>query len=256
MTSKECVDKMRDVLKKTNYGWMVVSDDPDCECDFGVDANGNIVVCGGSTFFKLSDLESITYYDDKEMDVDKAFIHFSFNEKSHIYLYYNDTITLGDEISVYIMGHEIDSTVSKKILHSYQRLWDFDGDFLIGKDGTLLCYIGEDVELNLPCSIKRIGEYAFYSAKTVERIVCSEMLKEICSGAFLGLNNLKSIDLQNVEIIGENAFRGRKLEKITIPCTVRQIGKEAFYWCGKELVDNITNNSSVVIDDTILKYNK
>ena len=256
MTSNECIEKLRSILKKINYGWYVVSDDADCECDFGVDSNGNLVICGVSTFFKLTDLERITYYDDPEMEIDEAFIHFAFVENSDLYIYFDHDccICIGDKFSIYMKGHEIVDTVSKKLIY-HNGDWKQEGDYLIDNEGTLLAYIGEDKEVVIPDNVKKIGGHAFYSASSVEKVTCSETVTEICDGAFLGNNHLTEIDLKKVEIIGKDAFRARKLSKIIIPSTVKKIGKEAFYYCGSKLINNITNNSSVIIDDTILKEN-
>lgn len=254
MTSNECIEKLRSILKKTKHDYYVVSDDADCECDFGVDSHGNLVICGVSTFFKLKDLECITYHDDPEMEIDEAYIHFSFVENSDLYIYYDHgwRISIGDKFLIYMKGHEIEDTVSKKLIY-YNGEWKQEGDYLIDNEGTLLAYIGEDKEVVIPDNVKKIGGYAFYSASSVEKVTCSETVTEICDGAFVGNIHLKEIDLKNVEIIGKNAFRAKKLSKIIIPSTVKKIGKEAFYYCGSELINNITNNSSVIIDDTILK---
>lgn len=254
MTSKECIEKLRSILKKIGYGYFVVSDDDDCECDFGVDCNGNLVICGVSTFFELKNLERITYYDDPKMEVDEAYVHFSFVGNNDLYIYYDhDCYTcIGDKFSIYMNGHEIVNEISKKLIY-HNEDWKCEGDYLIGKDGTLLAYIGEEKKAVLQDNVKKVGGYAFYSAKTVENIVCSDGMTEICDNAFLGCNNLNKIDLKNVEIIGESAFWGRELTEITIPSSVKTIGKGAFYNCRKELVNNITNNSSVIIDDSIIR---
>lgn len=257
MTSNECVEKLRSILKKINYGWFVVSDDTDCECDFGVDGNGNLVICGVSTFFELKDLECITYHDDLEMEIDEAFIHFSFVENNDLYIYYDhDHCTcIGDKFSIYMNGYEIVNEVSRKLIY-HKEDWNREGDYIINKEGTLLAYIGEEKEVVLPENVKKIGEYAFYSAKTVESIVCSNGMTEISDNAFFGCCPLNKIDLKNVEIIGECAFGGRELTEIIIPSSVKTIGKEAFYVCKEELVNNITNNSSVIIDDSIIRVSR
>ena len=256
MTSSECIEKMREILKKTGNGFYAVSDDPDCECDYGIDGNGNLVIEGGSTFFKLSDLERITYYDDENMDIDEAYIHFYFKDESHIYLYYDSTycsMALGDKISILLKGHRIDKEVSRNILHSYGDTWRFVGDFLIDNKGVLLSYIGNDKEIIIPEGVKKIGENSFYYARTVESVVLSDSITEIGNDAFRGENRLKKIDLKNVEIIGESAFRARDFLELTLPKSLKKIEKEAFYYCKKELLDNIINNSSVVLDDSIIK---
>lgn len=256
MTSNECIEKLRIILIKTNHCRYVVSDDADCECDFGVDSNGNLVICGVSTFFKLKDLERITYYDDPEMLIDEAFIHFAFVENSDLYIYYDHDccIDIGDKFSIYMKGHEIVDTVSKQLIY-HNVDWKREGDYLIDNEGTLLAYIGDDKEVVIPDNVKKIGGYAFYSASSVEKVTCSETMTEICDRAFMGNSHLTEIDLKNVEIIGKDAFRAKKLATIIIPSTVKRIGKEAFYYCGSELINNITNNSRVIIDDTILKEN-
>ena len=58
---------------------------------------------------------------------------------------------------------------------------------------------------------------------------------------------------KNVEIIGKNAFRGTKLESLTLPKTLKKIGNGAFAACSVDLENNILNESPVEVVDDFFK---
>ena len=89
MNKETFLQKMHSILKKTGNNCYVVSDDPDCECDFGVDEKNHLIICKAPTFLPVYELEDITYYDDKEMNIEDAYIHFTFKYQTELFLYYN-----------------------------------------------------------------------------------------------------------------------------------------------------------------------
>ena len=253
MDNKAFLKKMRDILKKTHHDYLVVSDDPDCECDYGIDSNGHIIIHGASSLFLLSELENITYHDDDEMDIDEAYIHFSFKNDTDLFLNYSEFRMLGDDICIYLRGHSQRDEISRKILYHFYD-WNYlNNDYLIDDTKTLIAYIGNDKKVEIPDGIVKIGNYAFYGANTVKEVILPDTLTEIGDFAFIGGNILKSIDLNKVEVIGEGAFQGRNIENIIIPKSVKKIGKDAFHACHPALVDNLINYSSVTLDDNIIK---
>ena len=67
MTKNEFVIKLKEILKKAgniaevSLDWIVVSNDPDCDADFGIDTEGHLILGQKKTWLPLSKLESIRY---------------------------------------------------------------------------------------------------------------------------------------------------------------------------------------------------
>jgi hypothetical protein len=78
----------------------------------------------------------------------------------------------------------------------------------------------EDVEI--------IGDFAFGGLKNLSDVNTASELKEIRSAAFTNCTQLKSIDLQNLEILGNQAFEGAGLVEVTVPGTVKKVEFQAF----------------------------
>lgn len=73
-----------------------------------------------------------------------------------------------------------------------------------------------------------IGEFSFGGLKKLKRVNTATELKEIRSAAFTNCTELKSIDLQNLEILGNQAFEGAGLVEVTVPGTVKKVEFQAF----------------------------
>lgn len=242
------LEKLRRVLEKIGWDYELVSDDPDFESDYGVDANGYLVVRRMSTIFKFSEIDNITYYANDKLCDENDYIHFHFKNNDDLYDY-------GFEVRLNMGGHSYREEISYRILYGLGTDCEFRGDFLIDNDGTLLCYIGKEKNVEVPDGIKEIGASAFEDA-SIESVKLPETVKIIGRYAFFN-TTLKSIDLNNVEKIGANAFRVCKsLTEITLPKSINSIGKEAFYCCSDELINNIRNESSVELTDEIVGPSK
>lgn len=67
MTKNEFVAKLKEILKKAGditgipLDWMVVSNDPDCDADFGINPDGKLILGQKQTWLPLSKLKSIRY---------------------------------------------------------------------------------------------------------------------------------------------------------------------------------------------------
>lgn len=96
-------------------------------------------------------------------------------------------------------------------------------DWVIVQDKFLQTYKGSDTELVIPDGVEFICDRAF-TGKSIQSVVLSDSVKSIGSSAFAS-TDLETIDLNQVEIIGESAFNGcKKLLSLTIPDTVTSIG--------------------------------
>lgn len=91
-------------------------------------------------------------------------------------------------------------------------------------------------EINLPSSIKTIGNNAFAGCRGLSKITLSENTVQIGDFAFKWCDNLKSLIVPNISEISPGSFMCcYKLEEIDIPDSVKKIGEGAFWKC-----ENIT----------------
>lgn len=104
-------------------------------------------------------------------------------------------------------------------------------------------------EINIPNSIKIIGQYAFYRCSSLERVNFPNSLEAIGGNAFECCISLNEINLPNsVLTIGWKAFNGcSSLVHIDIPEGVRDIHYKAFTNC-KNLI-------SISLPSTLESYN-
>lgn len=80
--------------------------------------------------------------------------------------------------------------------------------------------------VEIPNSVTEIGEKAFVGVESLEKVYLPKNLLTIGDNAFNGCTNLKSIDLPDgLETIGAKAFYNTGLTKVTIPESVKTIGK-------------------------------
>lgn len=100
------------------------------------------------------------------------------------------------------------------------------------------------LRIDIPGSVKRIGNEAFKECKGLETLTLSEGLEEIGDSAFLSCESLKGVALpDSVVKIGDKAFSGcAAMETLTLSKGLADIPGQAFAGCGmKTLVvpDNI-----------------
>lgn len=115
-----------------------------------------------------------------------------------------------------------------------------ENNILYNKDkSTLIEYFGNETEVTLPSTVKRIEGYAFYGCG-LQQIDLGESVAEIGESAFERCYGLNRVDLgESLTEIGDNAFMYcYGLENINIPNTVTEIGASAFNECSH--LSNIT----------------
>lgn len=114
-------------------------------------------------------------------------------------------------------------------------------DWVIVQDKFLQTYKGSDTELVIPDGVEFICDRAFTN-KSIQSVILSDSVKSIGSSAFAS-TDLETIDLNQVETIGESAFNGcPNLVSLTIPNTVTSIGGMLTSDCGS-LIDLQLSNS-------------
>lgn len=116
-------------------------------------------------------------------------------------------------------------------------------------------------QLNLSEGLTNIGEWAFarnnfrnlvlpdsatiieknaFAESNIENVKVGAFLTEIRESVFAS-NNISTLDLANVEIIGEGAFASNNLSNLTISSSVKNIGKQAFVNANVEKIDGGEN---------------
>lgn len=252
----EIVEKVSKITESRYSDWVVVSDDPDCDADYGIDGKGNLIIDGNNTNLKVSELKDIRYRAKRGcIDEENGYIKLLFDKDLVIYIYFDDYYSLGDEkYGVVCNGHYVYqlSDVGQK----YMKGLSWDGRFLISDQKLVRCIASNEKVVKVPEGVTEIGEYAFYNSKEIEKIVLSKSVKRIESWAF-GQCGVKEIELSNVEIIESKAFGHTTIEHIVFPETVTYVGEAVFYDnIAMDSLECIENHSNVVIDENIFKGEK
>jgi len=104
-----------------------------------------------------------------------------------------------------------------------------DIEFVI-KNGKLVRYNGTASKVQIPTSVRSIGEKAFEGNTSIEEVYIPNTVTAIGESAFAKCRNLKVVFLPcNLRFIKENTFWGcRALESIELPSTLESIGESAF----------------------------
>ena len=93
-------------------------------------------------------------------------------------------------------------------------------------------------ELNIPDSVKTIGDGAFLNCDKLQKVTMGDSVTKIGTGAFQSCGELTSIRLSNnlTEIPESMLYNCPKITKVTLPAKIKKIGKGAFCLC-KNLKD-------------------
>ena len=247
----EIIEKVSKITEREYNDRVVISDDPDCDVDYGIDGKGNLIIDGNNTNLKVSELKDIRYRAKRGcIDEENGYIKLLFDKDLVIYIYFDDYYSLGDgKYGIVCNGHYIYASVDMKGL-------SWDGRFLISDQKLVRCIASNEKVVEVPEGVTEIGEYAFYNSKEIEKIVLSKSVKRIESWAF-GQCGVKEIELANVEIIERKAFGHTTIEHIVFPKTITYVGEAAFYDnTAMDSIECIENHSNVVIDENIFKGDK
>ncbi|MGN0501532.1 MAG: leucine-rich repeat protein [Ruminococcus sp.] len=122
----------------------------------------------------------------------------------------------------------------------------------IGRRAFLNCSALENLEL--PDSIDAIADYAFYGCSQIKNLSISA--KTIGDYAFSLCSQLESVSFSdNLETIGDEAFKSTGLSEVSIPSAVSDIGKRAFATNKIEKISVAKNNQYYTSIDGVL-FNK
>ena len=248
----EIIEKISQITEKSYSDWTVISDDPGCDADYGVDKEGRLIIDGKGTNLKLSELQEIRYRaKDGWIDEDRGYISLRFVGDRVFYLYFDSFSDLGDEkYGLECKERYFDAYTVKRVIHEKDYVWG--EPLVVSEDHELIAYMGGEKEVEIPDGITTIGPCAFPMERGIKSVILPESVKKIGDYAFFSCW-LEQIEMRGVEVIEEGAFFNTGIRHAVIPATVRHIGEKAFYYTGMESADCIENHSNVVIDDKIFK---
>lgn len=107
-------------------------------------------------------------------------------------------------------------------------------EFVIDEDGVLTAYNGEDTVVEIPDTVKKIGDKAFEKKGKILGVVMPDSVTSIGDGAFDSCSSLKDVAMsKGLKEIGESAFKNcKQLVYIDFPGELETIGNKAFYSTG------------------------
>ena len=143
---------------------------------------------------------------------------------------------------------------------AYVRNGVFDGSFIYvdNSKAVLVKYLGDQTEVEIPNSVKTIGERAFYGS-ALQSIDLPNSVITIGDLAFAYCQDLKTVNLRDgLTTIGDNAFSDcGSLETVNIPATLTSLGNDVFrygYGFSSNLKTNTYDNAIYLgeSDNTVL----
>lgn len=119
-------------------------------------------------------------------------------------------------------------------------------------------YPSSIAEIQLPSTLKSIGEYALAYNSRIQSVVIPNSVTFIGKGAFEQCDNLNSVELPNSlrEIKDWTFFRCKNLKSIVIPQSVTTIGGGSFYECENLASVQIPNSVTNIGDEAFRRCYK
>ncbi|MCZ2781733.1 leucine-rich repeat domain-containing protein, partial [Metamycoplasma hominis] len=147
------------------------------------------------------------------------------------------------------------SIISHISINSYNKNFKIKDNFFIDKNNKkILVYLDKKTtKVTIPRSIKEIGKGAFSGCTNLEELILNEGLEWIDTLTFdfskishISINpNNKNFEIKDNFFIDKNnkkilAYLDKKTTKVTIPSSIKEIGKDAFSGCAnlKEVILN------------------
>lgn len=167
-----------------------------------------------NAFLNCSSLEEITFRNENVLLDDRAFRGCCNLKK----IYLKDEAFLLEEET----PHELISRIRDQVL----------GDFYVS-GRTLIRYMGDEEQIQIPKGVEIIGERCFFGKERLKIVLCPDSLLEIREQAFAGCLTLQNVMLSDrLKRIEREAFAEcKKLLKCNLPESVEYIGEYAFRRC-------------------------
>ena len=127
---------------------------------------------------------------------------------------------------------------------------------IYSKDGKSLLHFPENknlTEFTVPAGVETIGEYAFRDNNNLKKIILSDTVKLVGSGAFSYTEAPEIVLGNSVTEIQYSAFSQSKIESLVIPDSVEKIGT-ALCWDTYYLTKLVIGSGVKSIASTMLRY--
>ncbi|MBQ7958049.1 MAG: leucine-rich repeat domain-containing protein [Clostridia bacterium] len=217
-----------------------------------------VLVMAASDYVYCSDMESENVvFSSSESDMKRKYISGDFeyylNEKSEAvisrYIGKEKNVTVPENLDNYTV------TTIAPLGFSSLSFIDVSAEGYRYKEGEKWYIITNNlVSVNLPDTVKTIGDYAFAYNGSLETVNIPSGVTEIPQECFFGCKKMVNMNLpDSVREIGSSAFEGCKvLESVEIKGVVN-VGDKAFYQCNK-LVNVAFSDSLKSIGSSALQY--
>ena len=144
-------------------------------------------------------------------------------------------------IQEYLHIEKLDVSSSNKTYKTKNNvLYTFDLSELVYCPSAL-----NSTTFDIPSTVKRISDRAFYLNSTIKEINCNDGLESIGATAMSSMSNLEKVHINSsLANIGEWAFSyDTKLTNVSIDCNISQINKFLFFGCSN--MNIVTFNNKV-----------
>ena len=122
-----------------------------------------------------------------------------------------------------------------RVVSHSQRFMAKNNMLIDRQTGRLISFFGDETEVEVPASVKEIGDWAFGGCAQLQKVALPVTVNHIGESAFKGCRKLQSLHFPDSLLsIGEWAFyQCESFEDIHIPESVTYIGDWAFCGCKK-----------------------
>lgn len=108
-----------------------------------------------------------------------------------------------------------------------------DSLFKVVGDGILIAYTGSDSVVNIPTTVKQIGQGVFKEHMGIIAVNIPDSVQVIGEEAFMGCKNLKTVNGgNNLVKVADRAFMDCPLSQVVIPASVEEVGLGAYALAG------------------------
>jgi len=98
------------------------------------------------------------------------------------------------------------------------------------KDATTL----KSIDLSNATNLTSIGNAAFAGCSALESVAWSPAITEIADSMFCDCVKLSTFNIpENITSLGQYAFKNTGITKLSLPKSIKTMGKDAFSWCGE-----------------------
>ncbi len=247
----ESCDNIFDIKLGNSVSYIGNSAFADCKNLTRINIPESVKSIGSRAFEGCSELKNISVGNSIEHLGDDAFSDVSWYE-NYIEDCSDDFVMFGNSVLLKYKGHDESVRIPDNVKVIYRCAFadEESGSSRIRENSELK-------SIDMPDSVKEIGDYAFYWCSSLKSIRISKSLIRIYEKAFSSCESLSSINIpSSVEFIGEEAFKGcTALTDITLPDSDMKLGHDVFVstpWLEKYI--SSSSDDYVSLNNCFVKY--